>query len=321
MVSFDGQVVIVTGAGRGIGRSHALEFARRGATVVVNDLAAEHADDVVAQIKGIGGQASASYGSVATPDGAASVVEAALKRHGTVDAVVNNAGFMRNAPFEQQTPETLAAMLDVHVVGPFFLTQAAWPVLREKGYGRVVMTSSAGGMFAMGGQANYAAAKAGTYGLAKALAFEGRPHGILVNTVLPHATTEVRHHDPAIARDPERAAAEEAWAGEHGAHFKPGLREAIGPLRRPEAISPLVAFLASNACTHSGEAFAVGCGRYARVFVGETRGWVAPDPERVSAEDIVANLDAVRSTEHFGIPDDLYEEIELMAQAIGCWAP
>ena len=319
MVSFDGQVVVVTGAGRGIGRAHAMALAQRGATVVVNDLAAEHADDVVARIKDLGGTASASYRSISSPDGAAAVVADALDRHGTVDAVVNNAGFMRNAPFEQQTPQTLAAMLDVHLVGPFFLTQAAWPIFREKGYGRVVMTSSAGGMFAMGGQPNYAAAKAAVYGLAKALAFEGRPHGILVNTVLPHATTEVRHHDPALAGDPARAAAEQAWAAGHGAHFKPGLREAIAPLRLPEAISPFVVFLASQACTVTGEAFAAGCGRIARVFVGETRGW-ATDPAGLTVEDVESNLDAIRSIDDYSIPENLYEEIELMARSIGCWS-
>jgi NAD(P)-dependent dehydrogenase (short-subunit alcohol dehydrogenase family) len=270
-ISFDRQVVIVTGAGRGMGRTHALEFGRRGASVVVNDLSAEHADRVVAEIEEFGGTAGAAYDSIADPSGCEALVKAALDNFGTVDAVVNNAGFLRNAAFEQQTPETLSAMLGVHLAGPFFLTQAAWPIFREKGYGRVVMTSSAGGLFAMGGQANYAAAKAGVYGLAKALAFEGRPHGILVNTVLPHATTDIRHHDPAMTADSSRAAAEQAWAAEHSAHFKPGLREAIREVRLPEAVSPFVAYLASRACTLSGEAFAVGCGRYARVFVGETR--------------------------------------------------
>jgi NAD(P)-dependent dehydrogenase (short-subunit alcohol dehydrogenase family) len=320
-VSFADQVVIVTGAGRGIGRAHALEFARLGAAVVVNDRAAEHGDAVVAEIRSAGGSAVASYDSITASGGGAAIVRGALEVFGTVDAVVNNAGFLRNAYFGDQTPETLAAMLDVHVAGSFFLTQAAWPVFQAKGYGRVVMTSSAGGMFAMSGQANYAAAKAGVYGLAKALAFEGRRHGINVNTVLPHATTDIRRNDGDQTQDPARAAAERAWAEEHSANLKPGLREAMSTGRSPEAISPLVAYLASRDCQLSGEAFAAGCGRYARVFVGETNGWVAPDPRHVGVDDIAANIDAVRATDGYRIPANLYDEIELMATATGIWSP
>jgi NAD(P)-dependent dehydrogenase (short-subunit alcohol dehydrogenase family) len=238
-----------------------------------------------------------------------------------VDAVVNNAGFLRNADFEEQTPDTLAAQLDVHVAGPFFLTQAAWPIMRAKGYGRVVMTSSAGGLFAMGGQANYAAAKAAVYGLTKALAFEGRDHRIFVNAVLPHANTEIRVHDPALAADPERAAAEQRWAAKHTGNFKPGLREALRPARLAEAVAPLVAFLASPACRQTGEAYAAGCGRFARVFVGESAGWSAADPAAVDPDDVASHLDAIRATDDYRIPEDLYAEIEFMAEAAGLWAP
>lgn len=234
---------------------------------------------------------------------------------------MNNAGFLRNADFEDQTPDTLTAQLNVHVAGPFFLTQAAWPVMRAKGYGRVVMTSSAGGLFAMGGQANYAAAKAAVYGLTKALAFEGREYGIFVNAVLPHANTEIRIHDPAMATDPVRADAERRWAARHGGHFKPGLREALRPARLPEAVAPLVAFLASPACRQTGEAYAAGCGRFARVFVGESAGWSAADPAAVDPDDLAGHLDAIRATDDHRIPDDLYAEIEFMAEATGLWAP
>ena len=164
-ISFDGQVVIVTGGGRGIGRGHCLDLARRGAAVVVNDMAPEHADAVVDEINGAGGRGVPSYDSVATPEGATAIIATAVDAFGTVDAIVNNAGFMRNGWFEEQTRAMLDAVLDVHVKGAFFVTQAAWPVLREKGYGRIVMTSSAGGLFAMQGEANYAAAKAGLFGL------------------------------------------------------------------------------------------------------------------------------------------------------------
>jgi NAD(P)-dependent dehydrogenase (short-subunit alcohol dehydrogenase family) len=320
-VDLAGRVVIVTGAGRGLGRSHALCLASRGASVVVNDLAREHANAVVAQIRAAGGRAVASADSITEPDGWKAIVDAAVAEFGTVDAVVNNAGFLRNAGFEDQTADTLGSQLDVHLAGPFFLTQAAWPIMRAKGYGRVVMTSSAGGLFAMGGQANYAAAKAAVYGLTKALAFEGRDHGIQVNAVLPHANTEIRNHDPAMASDPERAAAEQRWAAQHGGHFQPGLREALRSARLPEAVSPLVAYLASEACAYSGEAYAAGCGRFARVFVGETLGWTAADPARVDPDEVADNVEAIRSTDSYRVPANLYEEIEYMAEVTGIWSP
>lgn len=141
VVDLSGHVVIVTGAGRGLGRAHARSLSSRGALVVVNDLAREHAEAVAAEIKKDGGTAVASSNSVTDPAGGQAIVEEALAAFGTVDAVVNNAGFLRNADFEEQTPDTLTAQLNVHVAGPFFLTQAAWPIMRAKGYGRVVMTS------------------------------------------------------------------------------------------------------------------------------------------------------------------------------------
>jgi NAD(P)-dependent dehydrogenase (short-subunit alcohol dehydrogenase family) len=319
VVDLSGHVVIVTGAGRGLGRAYARSLSDRGASVVVNDLAREHADAVVAEIEAAGGRAVASSDSVADPAGGKAIVEAALRTFGTVDAVVNNAGFLRNAAFEEQTPATLAAQLDVHVAGPFFLTQAAWPVMRAKGYGRVVMTSSAGGLFAMGGQANYAAAKAAVYGLTKALAFEGRDFGILVNALLPHANTEIRRHDPVVATDAGRVDAEQRWAAEHERHFKTGLREALRPVRLAEAVSPLVTFLASPACRQTGEAYAAGCGRFARVFVGESLGWSAADPAAVDPDDVALHLNAIRATDGYRIPENLYEEIEFMAEATGIW--
>jgi len=321
VVDLSGQVVIVTGAGRGIGRGHALLLGGRGACVVVNDVAGEHAAAVAAEIEKDGGRAAVSAHSVADPAGCRAIIDLAMAAFGTVDAVVNNAGFMRNAAFEDQTTDTLEAQLGVHVAGPFFLTQAAWPVMRAKGYGRVVMTSSAGGLFATGGQANYAAAKAAVYGLTKALAAEGREHGILVNAVLPHANTEIREHDPALAADPARADAERRWAASHGSRFRPGLREALHSARLAGAVSPLVAFLASPACRQTSEAYAAGCGRFARVFVGETPGWTAPDPATVDPEDVAAHLAVIRATDGYRIPEDLYAEIEFMAEAAGLWGP
>ena len=300
----EGRVALVTGGGRGLGRAYCLELARQGAAVVVNDVAPEHADGVVAEIEAAGGRAAASNDSVTTTDGTAAIVAAAVDHFGALDAVVNNAGFLRNGYFEEQTPAMLDAILDVHVRGAFFVTQAAWPVLRSRGQGRVVMTSSAGGMFAMQGEANYAAAKAGIYGLTKALAFEGRELGIAVNAVLPHAATTISVNDPVPG---------------HRDHFKPGIAEALAPTRTPEAVAPLVAYLCSLSCQVNGEAFAAGCGRFARVFVGETRGWTAPDAN-VSVEDVIEHLDQIRDQDGYVVPAHLYEEIELFARARG-WRP
>jgi NAD(P)-dependent dehydrogenase (short-subunit alcohol dehydrogenase family) len=321
VVNLAGQVVVVTGAGRGLGRAYALLLGSRGARVVVNDVAGEHAEDVAAAIEKDGGKAVVSAHSVADPAACQAIVDLALAAFGTVDAVVNNAGFMRNAEFEEQTTDTLESQLGVHVAGSFFLTQAAWPVMRAKGYGRVVLTSSAGGLFAMSGQANYAAAKAAVYGLTKALAVEGREAGIRVNAVLPHANTEIRLHDPALATDPARADAERRWAAGHGSRFGPGLREAVDPARLPEAVAPLVAFLASPDCAQTGEAYAAGCGRFARVFVAETPGWTAPDPAAVDPDDVAAHLDAIRTADGYRIPEDLYAEIAFMGEAAGLWEP
>jgi NAD(P)-dependent dehydrogenase (short-subunit alcohol dehydrogenase family) len=304
-VGFEGRVAVVTGGGRGLGRAYCLELARRGAAVVVNDVAPEHAGSVVTEIETMGGRATVSNDSVTTTDGAAAIIATAVDRFGTLDAVVNNAGFLRNAYFEDQTPAMLDAILDVHVRGAFFVTQAAWPIMRAKSYGRVVMTSSAGGMFAMQGEANYAAAKAGVFGLTKALAFEGRDLGVLVNAVLPHAATTISVNDPVPG---------------HREHFKPGIAEALAPTRTVEAVAPLVAYLCSAACAVTGEAFAAGCGRFARVFVAETQGWTAPDAS-VSIEDVIQHLEEIRSQDRYHVPEHLYEELELFARARGWTAP
>jgi NAD(P)-dependent dehydrogenase (short-subunit alcohol dehydrogenase family) len=301
-VTAEGRTVIVTGAGRGLGRAYARAFAGRGANVVVNDLAVEHADAVVAEIESAGGSAAAAYDSVSTVDGARSIVAVAEGRFGGVDAVVNNAGYMRNGYFEDMTSEKLDAMLDVHIRGSFFVTQAAWPLLQRSGAGRVVMTSSAGGMFAMQGESNYAAAKAGVYGLCKALACEGREHGICVNAVLPMAATTISSDDPVPG---------------HAERYPAGLRDSLAPRRHAESVAPLVVYLASQACSLNGEAYAAGFGRYARVFVGETHGWTAEDPLQVTPEDIAERLEEIRDLDGFSIPGDIYDEVRFIAASMG----
>lgn len=188
---FDGDVVVVTGGGRGIGRAHSLELGRAGARVVVNDISPDDADEVVSVIELAGGTAVASHGSVSTPAGAQAIIDTALHRFGTIDALINNAGTSASAPFEELTPQMLDAMVDVHLRGSFFVTQAAWPTMREKGYGRVVLTSSSLALFASSGSANYAAAKGALYGLCMTLSYVGRECGIRVNILAPNAATTI----------------------------------------------------------------------------------------------------------------------------------
>jgi len=304
-IDLTNQVAIVTGGGRGLGRCHCLELARRGARVLVNDISPSHADAVVEEISALGGVANASYESVSERKSAGAIIAGAVERYGTIDIVVNNAGFMRNGMLEEQTPEMLDVLLGVHIRGAFFVTQAAWPIMREKKYGRVVMTSSAGGLFAMQGESNYAAAKAGVYGLGKALAYEGRDYGILVNILLPHGNSTIGDNQPVPGMVES---------------FPPGLLEAVIPKRLPEAVSPFVAYLASAACNFTGEAFEVGCGHFARVFIGVGHGWTTPEPAEVTAEEIAANLDRIRDTSHYSIPANLFEEMALIGRSIG-WNP
>jgi NAD(P)-dependent dehydrogenase (short-subunit alcohol dehydrogenase family) len=302
----DGEVAIVTGAGGGLGRSHALELAARGARVVVNDVDAGGADAVVAEIGEAGGEAVASHDSVADEAGAAALVATALEAFGGLQILVNNAGIMRNGLLEELGTEQFDPVVAVNLAGHYHPCRAAWPELRRAGYGRIVMTSSAGGMFAMQGEANYAASKGGVYGLMKALSVEGAADGILVNALLPMASTSMGADDPV----PGHAERYPAWVG-----------EALRPQRTTSTVSPMVTLLASREWAHTGEAYSVGFGRFARVFVAETPGWITDDPANVSAEDVLAKLDQVRSTDGFEIPADIYEELEFIGRSAGVKPP
>src|SRR6185503_446674 len=200
MIRFDGRVAIVTGAGSGLGRSHAKALAARGAKVVVNDLGVDvagggkssaAADAVVAEIKAAGGTAVANYDSVAEPAAAARIVETAMMAFGTVDIVINNAGFLRDKSFEKIELADFDAVLKVHLQGGVYVTKAAWPVMKAKNYGRVVVTTSAAGLYGNFGQTNYAAAKAGLVGFMLALKEEGAKHNVLANAIAPVAFTRM----------------------------------------------------------------------------------------------------------------------------------
>jgi NAD(P)-dependent dehydrogenase (short-subunit alcohol dehydrogenase family) len=301
-VSFENQVVIVTGAGRGLGRAYAHELARRGASVLINDIVAESADAVVAEITGAGGNAVASHASVATPEGGRVIVETAQEAFGTVDAVINNAGILRNNLFEDLTPEQIDAVLDVNLRGAFFVTQPAWRIMKQKGYGRVLLTASAAGLFGRPGSVNYSASKAAMYGMCKALSFEGADFGIKVNGLLPRAASAITSKDPIPG---------------FSRYYSKEMMEALEPRRPPELTAPLVVYLISNACEVTGEMFSSAFGRYGRVFVGLANGWIVPDPEAVSVEDVAEHLDTIRDREGYTVPLSNFDETVTVAEMLG----
>ena len=278
-LSFDGRVAIVTGAGGGLGRLHALDLARRGARVVVNDVgsavdgsgASAHAAEAVAEeINALGGEAIADVHSVAAPADGAAIVDTALAAFGRLDVLVNNAGILRDAAFKNITPEMLDSVLDVHLRGAFNVTRPAWLHMLERGYGRIIMTSSGSGLFGNFGQANYGAAKMGLVGMTRVLAIEGGRKGILVNAIAPIALTRMT---------------------------APVMGEAGTPYA-PELVTPLVTYLAHERCDRNGNIYSVGAGKVSRVFIGATAG--IEDPE-LSAELIAKSIDAIDDVTTFTV--------------------
>ncbi len=297
-ISFSGQTVIVTGAGRNLGRSHAFEFARRGASVLVNEIDEGLAQVVAEEITAAGGRAVGVQASVATPEGARKVVDTAVREFGSVDVLVNNAGVLRTGYLNDLSDDDIDAVLDVHLRAAFRMTQLVWPIMTSRNYGRVVMTCSGSGMFSHQGLSSYAAGKAGLYGLTKALAFEGAERGIKVNAILPVALTgysPVKPDIPAMT--------------EHTARYtrKPIV---VDDWRwAPPTISALVTYLGSSQCDYSGEAFSAVHGRYARVFVGVADGWIASEEKSISAEEVAAHMGDIRDLTRYSAPMWLFEEM------------
>jgi NAD(P)-dependent dehydrogenase (short-subunit alcohol dehydrogenase family) len=294
-VTFDGKVAIVTGAGGGLGRSHALLLADRGAKVVVNDLggtaAGVGADEtaaerVVAEITAGGGTAVANHDSVATPEGGRSIVQTAVDAFGTVDIVVNNAGFLRDQSFAKMTDENIDAIIDVHLKGAFYVSRPAFAQMKEQGYGRFVHTTSAAGLFGNFGQANYAGAKMGLVGLSSVLAIEGARAGIRSNVIAPLAKTRLT---------------EELMGGD------------MADLLGPDQVSGLVAYLCSEGCEPTHEVFSVGGGRIARVFVGLGPGWIAGRGVSPTPEEVAEHLEQIRATDPYTVPQQATDEMAALA--------
>ena len=301
MVDFNGQVAVVTGAGRGLGRLYAIELARRGASVVVNDVGGSMrgdgadprvADVVVEEIERAGGVAVASHHSVDSPEGGEAIVRTALDRFGRLDAVVSNAGIFGSVPFEQLSPADWRRMLGVHLDGGFYLSQPAFRAMKAQGYGRFVFAASSAGLFGQPLEAHYAAAKSGLVGLANVIAIEGAPYGILANTVLPFGFSRMVTETVQAVDDPKRLE-------------QSGFLKAI----RPELCVPIAVFLASRACELSHHNYSACAGRFARVFVGLGEGWLAKPGSHPTAEDIAAHLGDVSATEPFTVPMSIVDEV------------
>jgi NAD(P)-dependent dehydrogenase (short-subunit alcohol dehydrogenase family) len=253
-ISFDGKVAIVTGAGGGLGRAHALELARRGARVVVNDLgsavdgsggSSKAAQDVVAEIEALGGKAIANGGSVSDRDGAQSIVRDAVQAFGTVDILVNNAGILRDKSFAKMSLDDFELVLRVHLLGSVYCTHAAWPIMAAKNYGRVVMTTSSSGLYGNFGQSNYGTAKMGLVGLMNTLKLEGERKGIRVNTIAPVAATRMT--------------------------ADLGMPDEVFQALKPELVTPAVLYLCSDDAPN-GTVVEAGAGYFAKVQVVESTG-------------------------------------------------
>ncbi|MFZ8821665.1 MAG: SDR family NAD(P)-dependent oxidoreductase [Ilumatobacteraceae bacterium] len=293
-LGFDGKVAIITGAGGGLGRQHALLMASRGALVVVNDLGGAvdgtgsdkgAADKVVDEIKALGGEAVADMNSVATAEGGEAIVQSALDAFGTVDIVINNAGILRDKAFHNMDESLVDPVFDVHLKGAFNVTGPAFRVMRDKGYGRIISTSSAAGIFGNFGQANYGAAKMGLVGFTRVLAVEGARFNIAANAIAPIALTRMT----------------EDLLGD------------LGQKLQPDYVAPLVTFLAHESCDATGRVFSVGGGRVAEVFIGECQGFTDAN---LSPESVRDNWSTICDRDGYAVPAQIAEETKMFVDAL-----
>ena len=294
-INFENKTVVVTGAGNGLGKAYALEFAKRGANVVVNDIGGSVTGDgsenapanvVVEEINSSGGSAVANYDSVATKQGGESIIQSALSNFGSVDAVVNNAGILRDKSFAKMEEDDLNAIIDVHLKGTFFVCQPAFIQMKEQGYGRFVNVSSPSGLFGNFGQLNYGAAKMGIVGLTNVLAIEGNKYNIKANVIAPNAATRMT----------------ETLFGED-----------MSKLLTVDNITPLVVYLASEQCEITHEIFSAGGGRFARIGISTDVGYFNASAK---AEDIFDNIDEIRDLSNSIYPTSLADELPLFNDAM-----
>ncbi len=300
-IRFDGQVAIVTGAGAGLGRIYALELAKRGAKVVINDLGGARdgvggdnaaADKVVAEIKAMGGEAVPNYDSVATADGGENIVKTAVDAFGRVDILVNNAGILRDMTMLKMAPDNWNAVVDVHLKGAYNVTRPAFKVMRDQAYGRIIFTTSAAGLYGNFGQCNYSAAKLALVGMMNTVKLEGSRYNILANTVAPLAATRLTEDV-----------------------MPPDFFEKT----KPEFVAPLVVYLASGECDYTGEVFNAGIGYYNRAAIGTGQGKVVGDGQTPpTIEDIHANFAAI---EDMSDPEEFNDAMSQIGQLLNAFAP
>ena len=272
---FDDRVAVVTGAGRGLGRAYALLLASKGAKVVVNDpggslkgggVDAGPAEAVAQEIRAAGGEAVACTESVAIPEGGEAIIDAALERYGRIDVLIHNAGNVRPASLKEMTQEDFDAVLDVHLRGAFHVVRPAFPLMCKAGYGRIVLTTSIGGLYGNHKVANYAVAKAGMIGLSNVVALEGAAEGVKCNVIVPAAVTRMAE----------------------------GIDTSAYPAMDPELVAPVVGWLAHEACSITGEMLVSIAGRVAKAFIGEAPGVYRPS---WSIEQVSEQMDAIRNTD------------------------
>lgn len=270
-----GRVAVITGAGGGLGRAHALLFAKHGAKVVVNDLGGSFdgsgkgsaaADKVVDEIKAAGGEAVANYDSVSTPEGGEGIVKSAIDAFGQIDILVNNAGILRDKSFTKMTDQDWDLVFAVHVKGAYYCTKAAWGPMREAGYGRIIMTSSASGIYGNFGQSNYSAAKMGVVGFGQTLALEGEKYNVKTNIIAPIAASRMTE-----------------------SLMPPPILEKL----RPECVAPLVVYLCSDHANVNGEVYEVGAGAVSRIEWLRSKGVALNPDEPLGVEEIAANWEQI----------------------------
>ena len=291
-ITFDGRVAVVTGAGGGLGRTYALEMARRGAKVVVNDLGGTTAGTgldpapaqrVAGQINDAGGTAIADASDISTPEGGQRAVDAALKEFGRIDVVVNNAGNIIYGALPEVEVGNIDAHLGVHVRGSFNVTRAAWPYMLAQNYGRVVLTTSTG-MFGLPDNLGYATAKSAMIGMAQSMTLSAGDRDIKVNLIAPNAYTRMAG-DASAGMDQLKAQRPSAAAG-----------------MEAELVAPMVAFLAHESCPVSAGIYLAGGGRFARLFLASTDGYLQPDGETPTVADVADHWAEINDPTSYYVP-------------------